>query len=1230
MNLLYLAPDAESLANQLAAEVRAQQTPDRYFVPQTVVVPNRFVEQWLKLHLARELGVAINLRFTFLEHALWDWLRAIDPRRHDSPPELLDAQTYEVLVLSTLLLAEDPDLKPLQEFCERPDDGAGVEAVARLSRLASRRAWDMSARLGSLIRDYEYHRQEAIIQPWLAGATAFPPGPWRERELAQRCIFRHITREHNGKRARLNQATGRNLKTLPQYVMEFVHEFDERLTPPRRFVHLFDLTQISPLHLRALGLVMDSFDWRVYHPSPFVAGLSGSVDGAGLRAFAESYRAAERDGESTETDLRRLWGRAGAESLYLAAGFLDHPSFQASLLPEKPVQDRETSVLRSLQRRLLGRADDEARLPQDRSLQIVGCPGIRREVETVHNNILHQLRNDPKLRQTDIAILVSDMARYRPALTAVFERPPRLLEYNLGDYTAESLSVFGQALLGMLDLALESFTRSRVFDVLLNPCFLAKLGLSRGDARLWLTWADELGVHHGWDSHEKKDQGLYPSIYYTWKQGLRRLRLGRYMRGHDRDDDEPALHWQEMVPFADIHSLERDKLDAFCRAVEGFLPVVLRLRKYRSSGQNWAEALRRLIARFFAIPEERPEEERVRDSILAALERLEHWDRLDGEPRGPDLPVELVREFVAGQLREISARHNDLLAGGVTIAALQPGRAIPFAMVYLVGMGADLFPGSPFLSPLDLRHATRQPGDIQPIEQQRFAFLEALLMPERRLFITYNCRDLQRDQELLPAVPLFQLKRFLDRHVTAAPMEFAKVPLLACDAKLVGDTPGPDGHDAFVQYQSAERMLALETARQRGELPAPLDDDPQHVQERRRCSPSFAVGPVEARNPGHVPIVSIRQLRRFLENPASAALHSLGVESYEDEEANDHEPFVSSKRLATQLAERVLADLVRRAEAESLPAALAKWRERFDAVYDEAKRCSMLPEHGFATVDRRTLQDELAECIEGSKGLGAFLQRQAGKQVAGPLVVGDALTPKKVRLQTPAVELDLERPLSTVPSGKARLVGGFAHAWTSADEFELLVVGGNLRGASGDRNSGKDPLERDLFEALLVLLTFAAAEHPQVARCDKWQIHCVRGGTVKSFPVFVRPPDRARWYLTQLVTDALDPACAELLPFFVVRANAGLSAAYQDQDCDSNAYAARLEAAIANARFHHSYLAKFEDAGFELPLDPYRRVRQRFTPLYRLLMTAAVEPRRDETAEVLTEGANDDGEEVDE
>ena len=86
-------------------------------------------------------------------------------------------------------------------------------------RLHDRRLWHLADQLAALIRDYEYHRQDALIQHWLLGELGLDANH-RELELGQQSIFRAITRIPDGLRAKLNEATGRNFKTLPQYAME--------------------------------------------------------------------------------------------------------------------------------------------------------------------------------------------------------------------------------------------------------------------------------------------------------------------------------------------------------------------------------------------------------------------------------------------------------------------------------------------------------------------------------------------------------------------------------------------------------------------------------------------------------------------------------------------------------------------------------------------------------------------------------------------------------------------------------------------------------------------------------------------------------------------------------------------------------------------------------------------------------------------------------------------------
>src|SRR5438094_10050043 len=103
MSTLYLGTDQIALAERLAELLDEESRSGDVFRPATIVVPNRYLAKWLRLWLARTRGIAINLRFLYLEAALWELLREQDPRKHPQPLELIDHEGYRLIVLSVLL-----------------------------------------------------------------------------------------------------------------------------------------------------------------------------------------------------------------------------------------------------------------------------------------------------------------------------------------------------------------------------------------------------------------------------------------------------------------------------------------------------------------------------------------------------------------------------------------------------------------------------------------------------------------------------------------------------------------------------------------------------------------------------------------------------------------------------------------------------------------------------------------------------------------------------------------------------------------------------------------------------------------------------------------------------------------------------------------------------------------------------------------------------------------------
>ncbi len=86
MSVLYLGSELQCLAARLADVLREDEPHRDFFAPITLIVPNRYLRKWLRLWLARHTGIAINLHFVELEDALWELLRAVDPRATQARP----------------------------------------------------------------------------------------------------------------------------------------------------------------------------------------------------------------------------------------------------------------------------------------------------------------------------------------------------------------------------------------------------------------------------------------------------------------------------------------------------------------------------------------------------------------------------------------------------------------------------------------------------------------------------------------------------------------------------------------------------------------------------------------------------------------------------------------------------------------------------------------------------------------------------------------------------------------------------------------------------------------------------------------------------------------------------------------------------------------------------------------------------------------------------------------
>ncbi|MEE4111968.1 MAG: exodeoxyribonuclease V subunit gamma, partial [Desulfobacteraceae bacterium] len=435
---LYFSNQLMPLAHKLQDNLGPEGLGGNILAPPVVIVPNMNLSKWIKLPLARQAGIFMNVAFQYLETGLWQMIRSIDPRPGPGP-RMLDKDTLTI-ILFFILMAQDretPDLRPLNAYLRWTGNARNDIEI---------RCWQLSGELARLFQEYEYHRSD-MIQRWLADG-----GTTDAMETCQRRIYLKM----RSLKDQLGRSTGQPFRSLAEYARDVLFPAAADKPNGRRLlsrVHFFGLSQISPLHLQLLSQLKSFFDIRIYslNPSreywediktPFEKRWIERSKVSRLKLSQDEWSAGDLFSQ-VDHALLSAWGKPGRESIRLLCQLTDY-DFHAGF-SEIPQPDTVLGAVGHGLLTLEGQGGKPAPLAQDTSLQIVACPGRRREVETVYNSILHNLEADPDLCMTDIAVMVSDMSRYKPVVDSVFSRQPARIAYNLVDSNARTESMFAQA-----------------------------------------------------------------------------------------------------------------------------------------------------------------------------------------------------------------------------------------------------------------------------------------------------------------------------------------------------------------------------------------------------------------------------------------------------------------------------------------------------------------------------------------------------------------------------------------------------------------------------------------------------------------------------------------------------------------------------------------------------------------------------------------------------------------
>ena len=780
----------EVLAQQLLQLMAATREQGSLFDEDVILVQSPGMAQWLKLQIAAQSGIAANVAFPLPSSYIWELYRQHVP---DLPAESAftkDNMSWKLMAILPRFLSEP-------EF---------ATIAAYLSDQQSLKVYQLCHKIADIYDQYLVYRPDWILrweqgdnqlvdsdvsqQPWqpilwralVAYSLELGESPWHRANLHSRLL------------TALGQLNGDKSATKPLFV--------------------FGLSAMPIQQLEVLSALTHSRDVVIFWFNPCAQYWGDIVDAKTLAKLELKYlqgkvvsgtlpvaegdfsaearqQAALDDYVSMGNPLLASWGKLGRDYQDLLVS-LQVGQFDAfveqqpdTLLSHIQHEIQQLSFRGSSEPlsadELLGNGQLYPKLAisqTDRSLQVHSCHSALRELEILHDQLLHMFAQEPQLGPGDIIVMMPDVASYAPIIDGVFGGADSRLRipYAISDRNVAEESPLLNSFAQLMSLQQSRLSLSDVLTLCEVPAIRRKFDLSESEFELLSHWLADAGVRWGWDGQDKDRWQLPAEEQNTWLFGLKRMLAG-YAMGDSSVLSSPLgdiapyveIEGQQAVALGKFYLFSRVLSDclAFCQQSDTLLGKV--------------NVARQLLEQLYE-PDE--QEQPYLLQLRQALEQLSHHHaQYSGLVEQDIFATELKQ-----QLAEKGVGQR-FLAGYVNFCTLMPMRSIPFKVVCILGLNDGDYPRQ--VSPLGfdlMRVARTRKGDRSRRLDDRYLFLEAILSARHSLYLSYLGHSAKDNSPRSPSLLLSELLDYCrhcfiidgQQHLPAAQAEQQLLAQLCC------------------------------------------------------------------------------------------------------------------------------------------------------------------------------------------------------------------------------------------------------------------------------------------------------------------------------------------------------------------------------------------------------------------------------------------------------------------
>lgn len=750
---VYQSNKVETLLAQLVRVLMEMETSP--LQSQTVVVENPGLAHWLKMQLANSLGISANIEFPMPSRFFWQLQRKIQAHhgKELEQESVFSKDTLSWLVFECLNDASIINRKSfslLKDYIEANGDES--------SSIKQGRCFQLASTIADLYDQYLVYRPD-WIESWQNNEFIYDEQPLAEHQW-QGELWQLLIERAQQKGLSTHHRAGQLQDFLDLLSSSDAHTLKEQLPSS---VVFFGFSTLPKHQIETLNILSQHMDVQVLTPNPCMHYWGDAVDETTQARLRQAGK--ELDMVDAGNDLLASLGTLGKD-------------YQRLLLEVENIQEHDLfsestdeNLLSFIQNQILdfSQPKNTSSQPfvlnkQDNSVQLVGCHSPMREIEVLHNQLLHVFESTDTQPQ-DVVVMIPDVASYAPYIDAVFNSAKQYVPYSISDrpIQAEHPLINGFQLL--INLPKGRLTLPEVWQLLDIPAVHQAYGLAAKQLPKLKDWVNQAAIRWGFDEDHRVKQGLPAWQQNTWLYGFKRMLMGyavsdAYSGGHGYESGQRnAL--SETSPLTSIEGLEAQSLGPlidFVSDLHEFNEASLENR----SPNEWSHFISETLQRFFA-PED--DEQYLLEHIYQALE---NWLSASQQVFY-DEPVayDILLEGINKRLQSTSGSQH-FMVGKVNFCTLLPMRSIPFKMVAVLGLNDSDYPRSVTPNSLDLMRFKHRLGDRSRRNEDRYLFLEAILSARESLWLSYKSRDQKNDEPLTPSVVLAEFMDFIEDNVVLA------------------------------------------------------------------------------------------------------------------------------------------------------------------------------------------------------------------------------------------------------------------------------------------------------------------------------------------------------------------------------------------------------------------------------------------------------------------------------